>query len=172
MTRVARYCIGRVLDIGCGPHNKFIEHVYPNGIGIDFYPYEGVQYVYEDPTSLPFDDASFDTITLIAVGGHIPKHLRKQEFAEFARILKPGGRLILTEGEPVTQYLHHKWVYALDKCFGTNIDVDTERGMEEEEEYAMPHKELLRLFAENGLVHMKTEKFQWRLNNVFVAEKR
>jgi len=172
MLRVAKYCIGRVLDVGCGPHNKFIRNVYSNGVGIDFFPYEGVEFVYDDPTKLPFDDASFDSISLIAVGGHIPKHLRKKEFSEFARILRQGGRLIMTEGELITQYLHHKWVFFYDKIFGTNIDVDSEREMEEGEEYCMSHNEILSLFAENGLTHMKTEKFQWGLNNVFVAEKR
>lgn len=172
MQRVAKYCIGRVLDVGCGPQNKFIKHIYPNGIGIDFFPYDGVEFVYEDPTHLPFDDASFDTITLNAVAGHIPRHLRKQEFKEFARILKQNGRLVMTEGELITQYLCHKWVHIFDKVFGTDIDVDTQRGMEEDEEYCMPHKEILNLFRESGLTHIKTDKFQWHLNNVFVAEKR
>lgn len=172
MVRVAKYCLGKVLDVGCGPYNKFINNVYPNGIGIDFFPYDGVELIHDDPINLPFDDESFDTITLIAVGGHIPKNLRKHEFKELSRVLKQGGRLIMTEGEPVTQYLHHKWVFFLDKVFGTNIDVDTERGMDEGEEYCMPHKEILSLFEESGLTFIKRERFQWGLNNVFVAEKR
>lgn len=172
MSRVAKYCVGRVLDVGCGPQNKFIRNVYPNGIGIDFFPYEGVDFVHDDPTNLPFDDGSFDTLTLIAVGGHIPQNLREKEYKELARVLRPGGRLIMTEGEPITQYLHHKWVFLYDKIFGTNVDVDTERGMEEDEQYCMPHKEILRLFAESGLSFIKREKFQWGLNNVFISEKK
>jgi SAM-dependent methyltransferase len=172
MVRVARYCKGRVLDVGCGPHNKFIKNVYHNGLGIDFFPYDGVEVLHDDPTNLPYEDESFDTITLNAVGGHIPQNLRKKEFKEFSRIIKAGGRLVMTEGEPITQYLHHRWVHFLDTYCGTNVDVDTERGMHEEEQYAMPHEEILMLFKESGLTHIKTEKFQWRLNNVFVAEKR
>ena len=53
-----------------------------------------------------------------------------------------------TAGEPITQFLHQRWVFFLDKIFGTNIDVDFERGMVEGEEYCMPHKEILSLFAE------------------------
>ena len=172
MMRVAKYCRGKVLDVGCGPHNKFITHVYTNGVGIDFFPYEGVDLIYKDPTNLPYDDESFDTISLIAVGGHIPKPLRELEFREFARILKHGGRFVMTEGEPITQFLHHKWVNFLDKIFKTNIDVDTERGMEEDEEYCMPHKEILLLFDQVGMNLLRRERFQWGLNNVFVAEKR
>lgn len=172
MTRVARHCVGRVLDIGCGPHNKLIRHVYPNGIRIDFFPYDGAEFLHDDPTHLPFEDGSFGTITLNAVAGYIARHLRKKELREFARILKPKGRIVMTEGEPIMQFIHHKWVYFLDKVFRTNIDVDTKRGMVEDEEYCMPHREILRLFGESALTHIKTEKFQWGVNNVFVAEKR
>ena len=171
MIRVARYCKGRVLDVGCGPYNKFIKNVYPDGIGVDFHPYKGVEIVLDDPTHLPYDSESFDTVTLNAVGGHIPKQLREVEFKELARLLRTGGRLIMTEGEPITQYLHHKWVFMLGKVFGAECDVDTERGMKDGEEYCMPQKEIRRLFRISGLNHIVTERFQWHLNNVFVAEK-
>jgi len=88
MTRVTKYCSGKAPDVGGGAHNKFIKNVYPNGVGIDFYPQEGADFVHHDATYLPFEDSSFDTVTLIAVGGHIPMHLRKKEFKEFARVLK------------------------------------------------------------------------------------
>jgi SAM-dependent methyltransferase len=171
MSRVAKYCVGKVLDIGCGPHNRFIRYYYNNGIGVDFYPYEGVENILEDPTRLPYENESFDTITLIAVGGHIPKRLRKIEFIEFSRILKKGGRFIMTKGEPITQFLHHQWVYFLDKVFKTKIDVDTERGMEADEEYSIKRREIMELFELSGLKFVKRERFQWGLNNVFVAAK-
>lgn len=171
MLRVAKYCKGKALDIGCGPHNGFIRNIYSDGVGVDFFPYDGVEMVLDDPTNLPFEDASFETVTLIAVGGHIPKHLRKKEFKEFFRVLKAGGRLVMTEGEPVTQYLHHKWVYLYDTVFGTKVDVDTQRGMEEDEEYCMPHREIMSLMTESSFRFIKRERFQWGLNNVFVAEK-
>ena len=37
MKTVAKFCKGKVLDIGCGPHNEFINYYIgsDNGIGID-----------------------------------------------------------------------------------------------------------------------------------------
>ncbi len=62
MMRVAKYCRGKVLDVGCGPHNKFITHVYTNGVGIDFFPYlsgwgteEAVEAAF---TKLPYREAA------------------------------------------------------------------------------------------------------------------
>lgn len=171
MLRVAQYCKGYTIDIGCGPQNKFIRSIYPNGIGIDFFTYEGVDVVIKDPTNLPFENNTFDTLTLNAVGGHIPKHLRKKEFGEFFRIIKKGGTLVMDEGEPITQYLQHKYVWMLDKVFKTNYDIDTQRGMEEDEQYCMPMREIISLIEGCGMRLIKIDYFQWRLKKVFVAEK-
>lgn len=172
MSRVAQFCRGQVLDIGCGPGDRFIQDYIgrDRGIGVDFFPYQGVNNIIKDAAHLPFPDASFDTVTLIAVGGHIPRHSRAQEFVEFARVLRPGGRLVMTEGEPVTQYLHHKW-QTLYLGLQGKVDMDNERGMDDEEEYCMPKRELLGYLNTPPLRHILTQPFQWHLNFVYVAEK-
>ena len=172
MRVVASFCQGRVLDVGCGPGNLFIREFIgeENGVGIDIYPYEGVGSIVEDMTNIPFEDGSFDTVTLIAVGGHIPKRKRVAEFEEFARVLQPGGRLIMTEGEPITQYLRHKWLHFY-LGLQNKEDMDTERGMEEDEEYCMPRREILQYLNTPPLQFMKRKRFMWGLNNVYIAKK-
>jgi ubiquinone/menaquinone biosynthesis C-methylase UbiE len=170
--QVAKYCKGRVLDVGCGRGNLFINNYIgiENGVGIDVFEYDGVENIIKDLTKLPFGDNSFDSITLIAVGGHIPKNVRSQEFSELARVLKPGGNLIMTEGEPITQFLTHKWRHFSYSLLGKK-DMDTERGMEDDEEYCMPLPEIVRYLNTSPLKFIKKSKFMWGLNNIYVASK-
>jgi SAM-dependent methyltransferase len=49
---------------------------------------------YEDVTRLSMDPASFDAVVSFDVLEHVPDY--RAALAEFARVLKPGGRLVLT----------------------------------------------------------------------------
>jgi ubiquinone/menaquinone biosynthesis C-methylase UbiE len=172
MRAVAQLCKGKILDIGCGPGNIFInEFIGPEfGIGIDIYPYKGVNYLVEDMANLPFEDNYFDNITLIAVGGHIPKSKRDAEFKEFARVLKYKGRLVMTEGEPITQWILHKWVKLYFSLLGKK-DMDSEREMEEEEQFCMPKEEIYKYLNQPPLKYIQRKPFMWGLNNIYIAEK-
>lgn len=172
MRAVDGFSKGRILDVGCGPHNYFIQNFVTNqeSIGIDCYQYEGVVNIIEDLENIPYPDSSFNSITLNAVGGHIPKTKRESEFKEFSRLLNHRGLLIMTEGEPITQYIHHMWYHLLLKFQG-KVDVDTERGMEEDEQYCMPQKEIYQYLNSYGLKLIKRKRIMWGLNNVYVAEK-
>jgi SAM-dependent methyltransferase len=172
MSIVAEYSRGRVLDVGCGPGNRFIKEFIgvDHGIGIDFFAYEGVDNVIDDPTQLPFPDATFDTVTLIAVGGHIPRSKRNEEFCEFARLLRPGGRLIMTEGEPITQQLVHAWWHFYLGLQG-KVDIDHQRQMADDEELCMPRAELMGYISTPPFKFVLRRRFMWGLNNVYVAER-
>jgi len=143
---------------------------FEKGVGIDIYPYESVTEIVENMTNIPYGDESFDTITLIAVGGHIPRSIRIAEFMEFAHLLRNGGRLIMTEGEPITQFIAHKW-YSIYFRLQGKMDVDSERGMEHDEEYCMSRDEILSYLNQPPLKYSRRKRFMWGLNNVYFAEK-
>lgn len=55
---------------------------------------ERVTYICGDATRLPFENCSFDAVTMFDLLEHIPNH--QQAIAEAIRVLKPGGYLLLS----------------------------------------------------------------------------
>ncbi len=102
MVQRASYASGWMLDMGCGykPYLHLFGHV-QRYIGIDF-PGTGLIDVYASGLQLPFSSSSFDSILCNEVLEHVPEP--SMLFAEAARVLKPGGYLLLTT--PQTWGLH------------------------------------------------------------------
>lgn len=177
MMHTKKFCRGKVLDIGCGPNNIFIKHFIQNksSVGLDCYKFEGLtdDQIVDLTRNLPFNDKTFDTVTIIGALNHIPKQERVNELTEIKRVLKDKGVLVFTQGQPVAEYLIHKLASFYDRIFKTNLDVDSERGMKPGEEYYVSYKEIKLLMAKTGFA-LKTRfriKTQWLLNNVYVCEK-
>ena len=172
----AREVKGYTLDVGCGPYNRFVnEYLDGHGLGIDVVHYDGLDegQVFDDLTRLPFPDASFDSVSLIAVLHHIPKPLRKAELAEMHRVLKPGGRLVLTMTTPPAAWLIHRITRIHARFLGVQYDIDLLREMEEDEEDFVTEKEVRKLSAGAGFSSMTRKYFltQWGLNRLFVIRK-
>ncbi len=172
----AREVQGYCLDVGCGRHNLFIrEYLGGNGKGIDSFPYEGLgpDELVDDLTHFSFPDDTFDSISFIANLSHIPESSRETELAEAYRVLKPGGNIIISMGEPLTEVFAHKQVQLYDRFLGTNYDVDTIRGMHEEEAYYLTRKEIMDRLTQAGFGNIRKKRFwtQWGLNAVYVAWK-
>jgi SAM-dependent methyltransferase len=101
----------RILDAGCGEQQfrKYCSHL--NYVGQDFAQYDGkgdgvglqteiwdhttkVPDLICDITAIPEANASFDAILCTEVLEHLPNPV--EALCEFARLLKPGGVLLLT----------------------------------------------------------------------------
>lgn len=99
----------RILDAGAGElqYKKFASHL--NYISQDFGQYDGVGDssglhvgswdnskvdIFCDITKIPERDASFDAIMCIEVLEHLPSPI--DALREFSRLLRPGGKLVLT----------------------------------------------------------------------------
>jgi ubiquinone/menaquinone biosynthesis C-methylase UbiE len=151
---------GRLLDIGCGSNELLRRH--GNGVGCDVYQWGGVDIVVEDSSNLPFDDASFDTVTIIAALNHIPN--RESVLTEAHRVLQPGGRLIVTMIPPTISMIWHK--------VRAPWDADQhERGMVEGELYGLHPAEVRKLMRNAGFRVILEQPFQLWINRVTVAEK-
>lgn len=96
---------GRILDIGCGSHPLFLLGCgFRECFGVDqLAPAEGTAIpggrllqhrIGREP--LPFPDAHFDAVTMLAVFEHVPPHALGPLLTETRRVLREGGTLVIT----------------------------------------------------------------------------
>jgi SAM-dependent methyltransferase len=102
---------GKILDVGAGesPWHEWI-HNKENYVGLDLYNADKFgmtparkEIIYYDGKIMPFDAESFDTVLCIEVLEHVEEPDAFIE--EIVRVLKPGGKLILTI--PFSARRHH-----------------------------------------------------------------
>ena len=96
---------GRLLDIGCGSHPYFLLQAdFGHRVGLDRVASPAARapdvrvlaHDFETETALPFDDAAFDAVTMLAVFEHIEPTALGALLREIRRVLRPGGALVLT----------------------------------------------------------------------------
>jgi SAM-dependent methyltransferase len=98
-------CRGRVLDAGAGRgvYRELLAGFAECYVGMDVAPTQATD-VLGDAQRLPFADGAFDTVFCSQVLEHVPEPWLA--LAEFRRVLKPGGHLILTV--PHLSWLHNE----------------------------------------------------------------
>jgi ubiquinone/menaquinone biosynthesis C-methylase UbiE len=118
----------KVLDIGCGNGRltKLIEGKNVDYLGIDYSEsligiakeiFPEFKFEAGDLLNLKQDDNQYDAVLLIAVLHHIPSDkFRNQALKEIFRILKPGGKLLMTNWnlwQP--RFWHYHFKYFMDR---------------------------------------------------------
>ena len=99
---------GRILDIGCGPNPRFLDSIQfaeKYGIDKDIDETTKDKYKYKinlyslDVTKLneaDFEANSFNVVTMLALVEHLQVPELVTLFKQIKRILKPGGKLVIT----------------------------------------------------------------------------
>jgi len=94
-----------VLDVGCGDGARTLANLPADAIGVDV-SRRGLELATEavpdarlvqgDMTQLPVAADSVDAVTAYHAVFHVPREAHPAVYEEFARVLKPGGRLLMT----------------------------------------------------------------------------
>jgi SAM-dependent methyltransferase len=94
-----------VLDVGCGDGARTLANLPPGSVGLDI-SRRGLELataeapdarlVQGDLSTLPFADDRFDAVTAYHAVFHVPRKRHPTVYREFTRVLRPGGRVLMT----------------------------------------------------------------------------
>ncbi len=158
-----------LLDVGCGWEARFLREVEPYiavGVGIDAKaPDMHTPKIHTIRTrlnsDLPFADASFDVVTMLAVLEHLDQ--AEAVVAEVFRILRPGGVFCGTVpsmlAKPVLEFLAFR------------LGIINAKEIRDHKQY-FTRNSLSIFMKECGFTHFKHHYFQFYMNNFFLAQKK
>jgi SAM-dependent methyltransferase len=96
---------GRILDIGCGSYpaflvtTRFAERYGLDRVTLSEVNEPGLRLVEHDianAAALPFEDAFFEVVTMLAVFEHLETSTLSRLLVEIRRVLRPGGVYVMT----------------------------------------------------------------------------
>lgn len=111
----------RVLDVGCGPGTPVLDRIsaVASATGVDFSREQlglaasnvpDASLAQGDMTRLPVRDGVFDGVTAYHSLIHVPLDEHQTVVDEFARVLRPGGRVLLSEGPDEWRGTNPDWL--------------------------------------------------------------
>ncbi len=155
---------GKLLDIGCGSNRllrKYLE-AGGKGEGVDVFDWgQNDVILVEELSTLPFEDNSYDTVSIIACLNYFVN--RDRVLKEAHRVLKEDGKLVLTMVSP--QIMR---VWNIYKFWDRGVN---HIGKMEGEALGFSRKEMRTLLEEARFVISYIKSFSWSLNSLYVAEK-
>ncbi|ELZ91919.1 methyltransferase type 11 [Haloferax mucosum ATCC BAA-1512] len=108
-----------VLDVGCGDGARTLANLPDESVGLDF-SRRGLELarttvptarlVLADMLHIPVRDGSVDGITAYHAVFHVPRESHPAVYREFARVLKPGGGLLMTLPSGRFQTVRRGWM--------------------------------------------------------------
>jgi 2-polyprenyl-3-methyl-5-hydroxy-6-metoxy-1,4-benzoquinol methylase len=158
---------GIICDLGCGDGNvlKSVSLKIKNGIGLDRdimnSRKDNLCFIQADVIQpLPLENNKFDVVLLLAVLEHLTSH--GVLFEEIWRILRPGGKLILTTPSPHSRFLLEFLAFKLK--------IISKEGVLDHKHY-YSKQELKDLLLKFGFKIIKIKSFEFGMNFLAVAQK-
>lgn len=158
----------RVLDLGCGFRGSFLREIFPkisSGVGLDISVSNNsdnekiIIQVHDLNEPLLFSNDEFDIVTSLANLEHLENPARV--LREIQRVLKPGGRLLLTTpstcAKPVLEFL-------------SLIGLVSRQEIKDHKNY-FNKKILTDLAKKAGFSSARHKYFQLGMNNFLIATK-
>lgn len=157
-----RYAKGRVLDIGCGANN-FVRSYKKSSVGVDVYPWEGVDLVVKNTGKLPFKNGEFKTVSYIACLNHIPN--RAESLKEAYRVTNKNGRVIVTMVPPLWGRFIH-WIRFRNDPDHQDRDIDHDHEL-----LGMHSTHVRSLMKDAGFKNIKQKRFVFGINSIYIGDK-
>jgi SAM-dependent methyltransferase len=157
-----------VLDVGCADGALFerLDGRIAGGVGIDPELPRDVQrpryrlIAGRFPDDVPPGDG-YDAITMLAVLEHVPRDEQQGVASACARLLRPGGRVILSVPRPV-----------VDRILRVLIALRLVDGMALDQHHGFDPADTATVFAPPVWEPLARRRFQLGLNTLFVFERR
>lgn len=108
-----------VLDVGCGDGARTLSNLPVESVGVDISrvgldlareTVPTARLVQGEMTTLPIRGDAVDAITAYHAVFHVPREDQPTVYQEFARVLKPGGRLLMTLPSGRFQTVRSGWM--------------------------------------------------------------
>lgn len=156
----------RVLDLGSADGALFDQLGYcgPGSLGIDpalpasSRTQQGLELVRGHfPNDIPSEACQFDVIAMLAVLEHFPPSQYGPLSEGCARLLKPGGKMVITVPSP-----------AVDRVLTILLAIRLVHGMSLEEHHGYHVEQTSRIFTAPFFQLIHRSRFQLGLNNLFV----
>jgi len=109
-----------VLDVGCGDGARTLANMDDvRAVGLDLSARQlelarrnvpTARLLQGEMTALPLADGSVDAVTAYHAVFHVPRECHPDVYAEFARVLRPGGAVLMTVGQGRTDATRRNWL--------------------------------------------------------------